>query len=104
MRRAPLMVFPLMFDVVDHFRKGSFPKADDAISVLPLQGLWLHAMVDVPRTGPLQISNPIANQKGWWNPHSEVDVILDAPNGVHLHTGAFREAVKNCVCRMNLIR
>src|SRR5262249_33239308 len=45
----------------------------------------LHAVVDVPRTGPFQISDPVANQNDRRNPHSEMHVILDASNGVHLH-------------------
>jgi hypothetical protein len=89
MRRASLMVYPLVIDVVDYFRKGSFAKTDDSISLLPLQRLWLHSMVDVPRTSPLQIANPIANQKGWRNPHSQMDVVLNASHSMNFYARTF---------------
>jgi len=92
---ALLLVADVLLDPLQVLR----PKTDDAVAVLPFEGLAAKLLVGLVGRGTFQLADQLADDNRRRDRHDEMDVRFDAANFVDVGAGGVDEPAAEVVVR-----
>lgn len=98
-RRASLVVFFLILDVIDHPLQIFRAKRNDAVTALPFQAFWLNFVINVVGTRTFQFSDPIRNEDVRLQASPDMNMGFDAANRVKSRSRRFENLMSQIVVK-----
>lgn len=97
MNGTGLMMFLLVIDILDNPFQVSGTKANDAVSALPLESLWLDLVIDVVRTAAFQLADPIRHENIRFEADTDMNVRVNTTDRVKIRSRSFDDLVRKVV-------